>query len=345
MADREIAQAEIAELANTVQDRTYEKGKDVALRSEDDAVASASGVSHKLLTPGEHDCDAKSSQPNSFHHQAGDRDGEASSFSRMDVAIPTTEAMARSKNSCALGSVGERTLGQCGPLMLQKLLEVLPFCSQTTGKDDKHSLFPLPTSRSLILGECDSLSDDEVSWVIAVCLSLNSYWGSTLLCETRRNDVQMRCMSMIVGEVQRFCHMSEKCNELDWSTFFSVRTIDYRGEEVRVAQYFSWANISPALPREIGVVPLEDLCQHGAQHYVKNFDLYLKPQSEWIPPTRPRVMVKDEHWDDVCRGLLYAHSSMQRKSSRLLVVCYSTGFLVCLRMRQPVMGLIFIASL
>lgn len=111
---------------------------------------------------------------------------------------------------------------------------------------------------------------------------------------------------MIIEEVRRFCTISEKCEVLDWSTFFSVRSIDYRGDEVRVARYFSWDNISPALPREIGVVPLNEVCQYGARHYVENFDLYLKPRHEWVPPTRPRVMVHEEHWDAAGRGLLDA---------------------------------------
>eukprot|EP00438_Fugacium_kawagutii_P006266 Skav222653 [mRNA] locus=scaffold997:228437:229210:- [translate_table: standard] len=143
-----------------------------------------------------------------------------------------------------------------------------------------------------------------MAWVVAVCLSLNSYWGGPLFCEYRRNEVQMTSVRMIVEEVSRFCRLSEVCGVMDWSIFFSVRTIDYRGDEVRVARRFSWDNISPALPREIGVVPLQEICQHGAKHYVENFDLYLKPQSEWIEPTRPRVMVLDDDWDAVCHGLL-----------------------------------------
>lgn len=268
--------------------------------------AEESGDTHQLVAPGLHASSAKSLHSNSLEDPAGDRDGEASCFSRIDVPIPNIESESREKKGCEPGLIEGRTLGQCGPVILQRLLEVLPFCSQTTGKDDRCSLFPLPTSRSLLLSEGFSLSDDEVSWVLAVCVSLNSYWGSTLLCDGRRNDAQMRSVRMIVEEVHRFCKISERCDVLDWSTFFSVRSIDYRGEEVRVARYFSWDNVSPALPREIGVVPLQEVCQYGARHYVENFDLYLKPPNEWVPPSRPRVMVREEHWDAVCLGLLDA---------------------------------------
>lgn len=42
----------------------------------------------------------------------------------------------------------------------------------------------------------------------------------------------------------------------------------------------------------------------GCQHYVGHFEDYLKPQSEWEPLTWPRVMVEDEHWGQVCKGLV-----------------------------------------
>ena len=48
-----------------------------------------------------------------------------------------------------------------------------------------------------------------------------------------------------------------------WSSFFSTRGVDYKGDEVKTAKYFAWKNIAPALPEEIGRVPLEQVCTLG----------------------------------------------------------------------------------
>eukprot|EP00438_Fugacium_kawagutii_P012392 Skav215497 [mRNA] locus=scaffold165:781686:787326:- [translate_table: standard] len=53
------------------------------------------------------------------------------------------------------------------------------------------------------------------------------------------------------------------------TTVPEIRSIDYKGDEVRVARRFCWANITPALPSE--------------------------------------VMVSEEDWPDVCRGLVAAN--------------------------------------
>ena len=60
-----------------------------------------------------------------------------------------------------------------------------------------------------------------------------------------------------------------------WPSFFQTRGIDYKGDEVKTARSFSRGNIEPALPHEIGRVPLEEVCTLGARHYVENFDLYV----------------------------------------------------------------------
>ena len=46
------------------------------------------------------------------------------------------------------------------------------------------------------------------------------------------------------------------------------------------------------------------MCTLGAHHNVVNFDLYLKDRDAWTLGRAPRVMVADEHWPEVCAGLL-----------------------------------------
>ena len=42
---------------------------------------------------------------------------------------------------------------------------------------------------------------------------------------------------------------------------FRVRGIDYRGEEVLSAQSIRWENVAPALPEEVGKVPLGEVVE------------------------------------------------------------------------------------
>ena len=77
-----------------------------------------------------------------------------------------------------------------------------------------------------------------------------------------------------------------------------------RGEEVKTARRFQWENIAPALPKEIGRVPLREVCTLGALHYVDNFDLFIRDPLDGSVPKAPKVMVHDADWPRVCRGLI-----------------------------------------
>eukprot|EP00435_Cladocopium_sp_Y103_P021735 s916_g5.t1 len=55
------------------------------------------------------------------------------------------------------------------------------------------------------------------------------------------------------------------------------RTIDYRGEEVKTAKSFSWANIGPALPREIGIASRESPSEISSREIKKDAPLPESP--------------------------------------------------------------------
>ena len=211
------------------------------------------------------------------------------------------------KNDAVLSVTG-RTLGKCGTVLVTKLLEVLPLRSQSKGKGSKEAIFPLPSSRSIFLSFDPFMSDEVISWAQCVAFSLNSSWGGEVLVEDSPNVSQRMCLQGILTEVKRFCEIETTIVDLDWKSFFSVRSIDYKGDEVKVARKFCWENISPALPREIGKVPLADVCTLGSKHYVYvlNFDQFLKPVHERRRVKPPRVMVDDANWARVCIGLLDA---------------------------------------
>lgn len=198
------------------------------------------------------------------------------------------------------------SFSKLGRKILQYLLEVFPLCSKSTGGGAKDSLYPLPTSRRVFEEEFPNLSEDGVSWLVSVCVGLNSFWGDQLFNDGFPTGVQRSCLVMLRADVERVCSFSEVLQPFEWESFFRCRGIDYQGEEVKIARYFRWQNIAPALPKEVGRVALEDVCTHGARHYVQNFEMYLKPRELWAPVSKPPVMVEDADWGPVCDGLVKA---------------------------------------
>ena len=140
-------------------------------------------------------------------------------------------------------------------------------------------------------------------WCVCVFPSIRSGEANFSL-KGPRIQAQGKCLLDLLVHVRRFCSLDSPIEKLDWSDFFKVRSIDYKGDEVKVARKFQWKNISPALPVEIGRVPLEEVCSQGSKHYVLNFEKYLKPSDQWVLGKAPRVMVDDDCWPEVCRGWL-----------------------------------------
>ena len=195
-------------------------------------------------------------------------------------------------------------LGWCGADLFRLLLGVLALRSQDLGRRKNDGVFPLPTSREVLLGFDPELSEFEVFWCLCVCVCLNSFWGCFVTNDEGVTEGQKACLRELVKDVRRFSRLKNEVTEIDWSDFFTVRSIDYKGDEVKVAKWFTWDNVGPALPREVGLVPLEDVCTHGCRDYVLHFERYLKPRAEWKNVPSPRVMVSDSDWPAVCQGLV-----------------------------------------
>ena len=196
-----------------------------------------------------------------------------------------------------------RSVQQLGSFLLQRLMEVTSLRSQLTGCGDT-ALFPLPTSINLLQTLWATIDSEVLNWVVCVCLGLNSLWGGDNLGEKLLGSKQRVCLDMIRNEVERFCNLGLKASGVDWQEFFTVRGIDYKGDEVKVARWIKWENVCPALPREIGLVPLEEVCTLGCRNYVLSLDSYLKPRDSWGVIKRSRVMVEDGAWGELCTGLL-----------------------------------------
>lgn len=211
-----------------------------------------------------------------------------------DAWIPTCPAIVMNaepespsgEKRCVFRDLVGVNLGACGVGLLQLALEVLP------------------TSRAQLKAALTIEDDQVVTWMICVVISLNSYWGCELFFDGDPNEVQCKCLETILKDVTYFSSLPSVIPALTWDDFFKVKSIDYKGDEVQVAKWFQWSNVEPALPKEVGSVPLSEVCTLGCQHYVNNFEQYLKPALEWGTVMSPRVMVEDRYWGEVCTGLV-----------------------------------------
>ena len=197
-----------------------------------------------------------------------------------------------------------KTLHGLGEEVLRLLLGVVPLRSKTTGGGKGPVLFPLPTSREQLHRAFPQLDTMDLTWVIAMCVSLNSIWGEDFYSEKEVTGGALGCLQMLVGDLLRWKGLVGQVERFDWQEFFNTRSIDYKGDEVKTARPFCWSNIAPALPQEIGAVPLVEVCTQGARYYVENFDLYIKRKEDWVLKKAPKVMVSDTSWAEVCQGLL-----------------------------------------
>eukprot|EP00438_Fugacium_kawagutii_P003348 Skav236156 [mRNA] locus=scaffold436:191685:195386:- [translate_table: standard] len=208
------------------------------------------------------------------------------------------------KELVSRGSLDGLSLGRCAPPLLQKILEVFPLRSKYLGKGDKTALYPLPTSSDVYAALDPTLDQVMCSWMMCICVSLNSLWGDDLYNDKLRNEGQKACLLTMVKDVRRICSIPGTVSVADWNEVMKTKSVDYKGDEVKVARWFEWGNIAPALPAEIGRVPLADVCERGCREYVLHFDDYLKPKDQWISFKPPRVMVPDGAWGRVCQGLV-----------------------------------------
>ena len=211
-----------------------------------------------------------------------------------------------SERGKSLGVLSGSTLGELGLRVQQWLLEVVPLRGKAMGRRTKTTLLPLPTSSSFLLSAFPHLGPQGIAWLASIAMGLNSLWGDEVMYDGEVSAVALECMDWLSKDVERICLLEGRVELFDWDQFFSTRGIDYRGDEVKTAREFTWGNIAPALPAEIGRVPLEQVCTLGARHYVENLDLYIKPRDRWELVKPPRVMVPEGAWAEVCSGLLTA---------------------------------------
>ena len=149
----------------------------------------------------------------------------------------------------SLGNLEGSRMVDLGLRVQQMLLEVSSLRSQPMGRRSRSSLFPLPSSSSVLSSTFPHLTVCEVAWLSSVCLSLNTLWGDGHDFCGEVSPLVKACLVWIVEDVQRIAALEGQLEVFDWDHFFSTRSIDYKGDEVKTARELTWQNIAPALPK------------------------------------------------------------------------------------------------
>ena len=151
-------------------------------------------------------------------------------------------------------------------------------------------IFPLPTDVKVLHGLWDDkLEIDDL--VRGLCVGLNSMYGVELENPFPPTAHQRRVLEFLRSQSQVVSSWEDRLEETNWHDFFRLKTVDYTGEEVLCAQYTTWDNLVPAMPKEIASVPLAEVCELGCRHYVENFRSYVLPEELQQPMKPPRVLV------------------------------------------------------
>ncbi len=165
-------------------------------------------------------------------------------------------------------------------------------------------VFPLPESHEGLQSCLQTMSVPSSACVLAMCRALNSYYGiepNDQLTATLAKKAAVRSLSRYADDISGW---KEKFDGLDWGDLLATRSIDYKGDEVRVSKQFCWDNLVGAIPDEVGKIPLEEVCDLGTLDYISHFEEYLLPSEAQVYTKPPRVMVEDQHWEQVCSGLV-----------------------------------------
>ena len=165
-------------------------------------------------------------------------------------------------------------------------------------------LFPLPSS-PFSLNQLFPRHDQGALLVLRwLVWSLNSLNGEGVEGPEVASEYQQTVLRGLLLDSERAAAWKMEGKVPSWTEFFRVKGVDYKGEEVLTAQEMRWENVAPALPREVGTVPLESVVELGCKHYVLHFEDYLLDPEDQVAVRPPRVLVPPDNWREFCANLL-----------------------------------------
>ena len=196
-------------------------------------------------------------------------------------------------------SSSERTFKGLGEYLGQMLKICRDDLScRSTPMAGSRTLFPLPVSF------VPSLLPDRPKFLQALAAGLNDLNGSCESDAVKPNPISIGAMKRLAEVVEASNFMDEKIPDLDFHVFLKSRKVDYRGEEVKVAQKLVWRSLELAMPDEVGTLHLRDFCDQGTLHFIDNVTELMIPEDQQTIGKTPRVMVEPQEWPLVAEGLV-----------------------------------------
>ncbi|CAE7703138.1 Tnks2 [Symbiodinium sp. CCMP2592] len=171
----------------------------------------------------------------------------------------------------------------------------------------KRDVFPLPLPRKSEIARFRLERSNHKVWLYVVVSALNYLHGGRYagVCVGPPTAVQSQILEYLEDRVHVFLKHEFCVEEFHWPRFLQTRTLSYGGEEVRTAQWTTWANLKPALPYgAIGKIPAIELAEGGVLDALQHPDRYLRPGWNDHEVRSSRVMVDEHEWPELARGLV-----------------------------------------
>ena len=191
------------------------------------------------------------------------------------------------------------SLLQVGPMLLQCMKSCCKSLSMANGETNPNfqDYYTLAGTE-----QCDPT---RAEWECSVLLALGHLSGEDF---SRRGGLftESEMRKSVRVQLERFDIWNMTCEAKSFEQFFQHKSIDYVGEEVKLAQDVVWEAVANSFPKEVGRLQLEDFCNLGTKEFVLDFDKYLLPEELQECMRPPRVMVDESEWLKVAGGLLQA---------------------------------------
>ena len=188
------------------------------------------------------------------------------------------------------------SLRSLGPMLLQCFM----FCCKPLYSTGGFPIF----GKDEVPSVCAEQLDPELaSWESAVLLALTHMSGNEPLRQPGLfgEPGVKRCVH---EQLTRFDVWDETNEVMSFEKFFTAKSLDYCGEEIKLAQELNWRAVANSLPDGVGQLDLLEFCTLGTKAYVECFESFLLPPELQVWSKPPRVMVIDGGWGELCEGLL-----------------------------------------
>ena len=195
-----------------------------------------------------------------------------------------------------VGSLGQFVVDALN--MLEADLTSSVKCCRPGSKAGRLELFPIPVPT------LHSQAGHVDLFLRAVVGSLNSLHspgqGSQAPVTTVADVVTKRLREVL----EHSPILDEVLPNISFEEFFSKKGVDYCGEEIRLAQPIVWESVEASLPAEVGTLDIRDFCTGGVLHFINHIESTLIPLEDQKLGKAPSVMVKEDGWETIARGLV-----------------------------------------